>query len=115
MNEEELNNPQWNRLLHCFTINVQLRRDRKKEALNSWNPKVEGILVCGRERHDYFAALQALHSGSYYERTKVGEPDEFDLVLEMDNAVFSELKLPGLSNPQTGRLNWVYTPQERAA
>lgn len=104
MDEEELNNLQWNRLLNYFTINnVQLRRDRKKEALNSWRPIVEAILVYVRERHDYFATLQMFHSGSYYDRTKVGEPDEFDLMLVMENAVFYELKLPGLSNPPTGR------------
>ena len=104
MNEEELDNLQWNRLLNYFTINsIQLRRDRKKEALNSWNPIVEAILIYVRERHDFFGTLQILHSGSYYDRTKVGEPDEFDLMLVMEGAVFYELKLPGLSNPPTGR------------
>ena len=98
MNEEELNI-----FLNYFTRNnVQIRRDRKKEALDSWNPIVEAILVYVRQRHDFFATLRVLHYGSYYERTKVGEPDEFDLMLVMESAVFYELKGPG-SNPPIGK------------
>ena len=98
MNEEELNN-----LLNYFTRNnVQIRRDRKKEALNSWNPIVEAILDYVRQRNIFFATLRVLYYGSYYERTKVGEPDEFDLMLVMESAVFYELKVPGSSNPPIG-------------
>lgn len=106
MNSEGLNDLQLNCLLSRFTINnVQLRRERKTEALNSWKPIVDAILGYVKERHDYFASLRIFHCGSYYERTKVGEPDEFDLMLVMENAVLHELNLPALSNPPIGGFN----------
>lgn len=109
MNGEGFTNLQLNTLLNHFTINyVQLRRDEKKEALNSWKPIVDDILAYVRERSksDYFATLGILHCGSYYERTKVGEPDEFDLMLVMENAVFYEVnELPGVNKPPTGGLD----------
>ena len=101
-----------NTLLKNFTRNyVQLRCDKKKEALNSWKPIVDAILAYVRERSrndnfDYFTTLGILHCGSYYEGTKVGEPDEFDLMLVMENAVFYEVnELPGVNKPPTGGLD----------
>ena len=103
MNREGLNNLQLIRLLNRFTIdNVQIRRDRKTEALNSWKPIVDAILDYVKARHDYFATLRVLHCGSFYERTKAGEPDEFDLMLVMENVKLYKLKLPGLRDPPIG-------------
>ena len=109
MDGEGLSNLQMNTLLNHFTAHhVQLRREEKKEALSSWKPIVEAILPYVRERNDYLASLQCLFSGSSYEGTKVGEPDEFDLMLVMTNAIFREIKdLPGVSKPPTGGLNWI--------
>ena len=100
MNREELN-----KILNRFTNqNVQLRRDRKKEALDSWEPIVHEIVsyVAGDER---FSRLELFHTGSYYERAKVGEPDEFDLMLVMGNlevAGEKDISLYGLSVQPTG-------------
>ena len=111
MDGEDLTNLQMNTLLNHFTTYyVQLRRDEKKEALSSWKPIVEAVLAYvrerSRERNDYLASLQNLYSGSSYEGTKVGEPDEFDLMLVMRSAVFREIKeLPGVNKPPTGGLN----------
>ena len=101
MSGEELSN--LNSLLNRFTTDsVKLRRARKIEALKSWKPIVDGILDYVK-KEKCFAALQTIHSGSYYERTKVGEPDEFDLMLVMTNVKFSELATsPDLSKPPTG-------------
>ena len=111
MDGQDLTYLQLNTLLNHFTTYyVQLRRDEKKEASSSWKPIVEDIILpYVRERNDYLASLQILYSGSSYEGTKVGEPDEFDLMLVMKNAVFREVKgLPGVSRPPTGRLlNWI--------
>jgi len=77
-----------NSLLNQFTDRyVNLRRDRKKEALRAWQPVVDAIVedVKRRDQLGRFARLRILPTGSYYERAKVGEPDEFDLMLVMDN------------------------------
>ena len=75
-----------NTLLNHFTVNnVQLRRDRKTEALNTWQPIVNAIIEQVKENDARFSKLRLLPTGSYYERAKVGEPDEFDLMLVMDN------------------------------
>ena len=86
LNEEGLNN--LNRALNCFSINnVQLRSARKTEALQCWKPIVQAVVDFLKERNDCFASLQILGTGSYYEKTKAGEPDEFDLMLVIDTAV----------------------------
>ena len=111
MDGEDLTNLQMNTLLNHFTTYyVQLSRDEKKEASSSWKPIVEAILAYvrerSRERNDYLATLQILHGGSSYEGTKVGEPDEFDWMLVMKNAVFHEVKEhPDVNKPPTGGLN----------
>ena len=74
--------------LNQFTdSHVKLRRDGKTVALRAWQPIVDAIVdgVKRRDRFDRFASLSILPTGSYYERAKVGEPDEFDLMLVMDN------------------------------
>ena len=76
---EELNN-----LLNLFIENnVQFRHDRKKEALKFWQPIVEEILDYVETEDNRFASLQTFYHGSYYDRTKVKEPNEFDLMLVM--------------------------------
>ena len=77
-----------NSLLNQFTDRyVKLRRDSKTVALRAWQPIVDAIVadVKGRDRLGRFARLRILPTGSYYERAKVGKPDEFDLMLVMDN------------------------------
>ena len=109
MDGESLSNLQMNTLLNHFTAHyVQLRGEEKREASSSWEPIVEAILAYVRERNDYLASFQYLFSGSSYEGTKVGEPDEFDVMLVMKNTIFREVKdLPGVNKPPTGGLNWL--------
>ncbi|XP_078345906.1 cyclic GMP-AMP synthase-like receptor 1 [Oculina patagonica] len=105
-----------NSLLNRFTISsVQLRRKRKTEALNSWKPIVNEILACVKAGKKCFANLQIIHSGSYYEKTKVGEPDEFDLMLVMDNVEFEELPGFACSKPPTGFTRGVMTNNRYSA
>ena len=108
MDGEDLSYLQMNTLLNHFTAHhVQLRHEEKREASSSWKPIVEAILAYVRERNDYLASFQYIFSGSSYEGTKVGEPDEFDLMLVMKNTIFREIKdLPGVNKPPTGGLNW---------
>ena len=109
MDGEHLTNLQMNTLLNHFTAHcVQIRRDERKEASSSWKPIVDDILEYVKERNGYLASLEILYSGSSYEGTKVGEPDEFDLMLVMNNVVFREIKeLPGVNKPPKGGLNWI--------
>lgn len=115
MNEDDLNYLQMNTLLNHFTTHyVQLRRDEKMEALRSWEPIVDDILAYVKERNDFFASLEILYCGSSYEGTKVGEPDEFDLMLVMKNAVFREIgNLPGVNKPPTGTVNKAYVEYQQ--
>lgn len=97
-------------LLNQFTDDyVKLRRERRKEALNVWQPIVNSIVadVKRRDQLGRFAKLRILPTGSYYERAKVGEPDEFDLMLVMDNLEldgdpYDSGENDGLSEPPTG-------------
>ena len=99
-----------NSLLNKFTDDyVKLRQDRKKEALKAWQPIVNAIVedVKRRDQYGRFARLQILPFGSYYERAKVREPDEFDLMLVMDNLEldgdpYDSGEDDGLSEPPTG-------------
>ena len=104
-----MSNLEMNTLLNHFTAHhVQLRREEKREASSSWKPIVEAILAYVRERNDYLASFQFLFSGSSYEGTKVEEPNEFDLILVMKNAIFREIKdLSCVNKPPTGGLNWI--------
>ena len=104
MNAEDLSN--LNTLLNRFTaINVPLRHDRKTEALTTWKPIVKSILDDVKERKECFASIKTFNSGSYYERTKVGEPDEFDLMVVLNNVEFFEVtnRFSGLTKPPTGK------------
>ena len=102
-----------NSLLNQFTDrNVKLRRNEKTIALGAWEPIVDEIVddVKRRDRFDRFASLSKLPTGSYYERAKVGEPDEFDLMLVMDNLEldgdpYDSGEDDGLSEPPIGKIN----------
>ena len=104
MNREDLNS-----LLNRFTVsNVQLRQKRKTEALNSWQPIVNAILEHVKTNDQRFAKLRILPTGSYYERAKVGEPDEFDLMLVVDNLELDAEPFDeddGLREPPIGKTN----------
>ena len=101
-----------NSLLNQFTDRyVKLRRDEKTVALEAWETIVDEIVddVKRRDRFDRFASLSKLPTGSYYERAKVGEPDEFDLMfvmdnLELDGDPYDSGEDDGLSEPPIGKL-----------
>ena len=105
-----------NGVLNRFTdTNVKLRQTEKTEALNLWQPIVTNIVekVKASERDTRFARIQILPTGSYYERAKVGEPDEFDLMLVMDNLEldgepYEEEENDGMSEPPTGESCTMY-------
>ena len=103
MSEQNLNT-----ILNRFTANiVQLRQQRKIEALNCWEPIVKEILEYVKTNDDRFSALQILPTGSYYERAKVKEPDEFDLMLIMDNLELDDAPFEeddGFSEPPIGKI-----------
>lgn len=102
MNEWESLNTTLNR----FTDNVvKFRRDSRTKALKCWRPIVDGIVDYVKRKDDRFHALSVFHKGSYYERSKVGEPDEFDLMLVMDNLELYDEPFEeddGLSEPPIG-------------
>lgn len=96
-----------NGVLNRFTDkNIKLRQTEKTEALNLWQPIVGNIVENVKTRDDRFATIEILPTGSYYERAKVGEPDEFDLMLVMDNLELDgdpyEEENDGMSEPPTG-------------
>lgn len=97
-----------NNILNRFTAsNVQLRKNRKTEALNFWQPKAERIVDYVKRRDARFARLSIFHAGSYYDRVKVGEPDEFDLMLVVENLTldaepYEEDEDDGMREPPTG-------------
>ena len=104
MNEWESLNTTLNR----FTDNVvKFRRDSRTKALECWRPIVDGIVDYVKRKDDRFHALSVFHKGSYYERSKVGEPDEFDLMLVMDNLELYDEPFEeddGLSEPPIGKV-----------
>ena len=86
---------------------VQLRRDRKTEALKCWEPIVNGILEYVQTKDRRFRALHIFPTGSYYERAKVKEPDEFDLMLVMDNLELDDAPFEeddGFREPPIGKI-----------
>ena len=101
-----------NTRLNQFTDHyVMLRQDSKRKALDAWQPIVDAIVedVKARDQLGRFAKLRVLPTGSYYERAKVGEPDEFDLMLvvdnlELDGDPYDSGEDDGLSEPPTGIL-----------
>ena len=114
MNGQDLNTS-----LNRFTDQiVKLRQTEKSDALSSWQPIVDKIVDFVRQEdvHGRFVKLKLVPTGSYYERAKVGAPDEFDLMLEiekleLDAAPYEEYENDGMSEPPTGNkvLNTVKT------
>ena len=87
---------------------VSLRKSEKRKALDFWEPKVRDILENVKEKDTRFAGMEMQFKGSYYERCKVGEPDEFDLMLVMKNLElngdpYDDTEDDGMSEPPTGR------------
>lgn len=103
MNEQNLNTT-----LNQVVANiVQLRQKRKEEALKCWEPIVKEILEYVKKKDHRFSAIRILHTGSYYERAKVKEPDEFDLMLVMDNLELDDAPFEeddGFSEPPIGKI-----------
>ncbi|XP_068762756.1 cyclic GMP-AMP synthase-like receptor 1 [Montipora capricornis] len=97
-----------NSLLKRFTDrNVVLRQNLKTEALQYWKPIVDEVVQYVKERENRFSKMQILSTGSYYERSKVGEPDEFDLMLvvedlELDDDPYDDDEDDGMSEPPEG-------------
>ena len=83
-----MNNPRpnLNNYLNWYTErNVKTRREMKTKALECWQPIVKEIVDYVKRTDDRFASLRTFPTGSYYEGTKVKEPNEFDLMLVMED------------------------------
>ena len=97
-----------NTVLNRFTnSNVVLRKRLKTDALEHWEPIVNRVVQKVKESDDRFSKMQILRTGSYYERTKVDAPDEFDLMLvvenlELDDDPYSDDEDDGMSEPPKG-------------
>ena len=95
-------------LNHFTSKKVTLRKSEKREALHFWEPIVKDILEHVKKKDIRFAGMEMQFKGSYYERCKVGEPDEFDLMLVMKNLElngdpYDDNEDDGMSEPPTGR------------
>ena len=104
---------QLNAILNLYTSEkVTLRQDEKTEALDFCWPIVGEILEYVKLKDSRFAAMEIVGKGSYYERCKVGEPDEFDLMLvikdlELDDDPYSDTEDDEMSaEPPTGRYTY---------
>ena len=104
---------QLNAILNRFiSEKVTLRQDEKSEALDFFWPVVEEILEYVQLKDSRFAAMEIEGKGSYYERCKVGEPDEFDLMLiikdlESDGDLYSDTEDDEMSAERpTGRYTY---------
>ncbi|XP_048585373.1 putative nucleotidyltransferase MAB21L1 [Nematostella vectensis] len=67
-----------------FSQKITIHQDAKQKALAAWQPPVQKILKFVEERNTYYKFDRLLMTGSYYERVKVKNPDEFDLMIEID-------------------------------
>ncbi|XP_073246852.1 cyclic GMP-AMP synthase-like receptor 1 [Porites lutea] len=78
--------PNLNNFLNWYTErNVKTRREMKTKALECWQPIVKEIVDYVKSTDDRFASLRTFPTGSYYERAKAKEPNEFDLMLVMED------------------------------
>ena len=84
-----------------FESKVQLSQKKKNDALRYWEPIVDCIIDYVKKNDDRFASLSRFNSGSYYERAKVGEPDEFDLMLIFEDLIVTST-VSFQTGPQTG-------------
>ncbi|XP_029192123.2 protein mab-21-like 2 [Acropora millepora] len=99
---------QLNIILNRFTSDkVMLRKSEKAKALEFWEPKVDNILRSIKRKDERFARMETQRKGSYYERCKVGKPDEFDLTLvlenlELDDEPYDDTEDDGMGEPPKG-------------
>ena len=106
------NMSQLNTILNRFTSDkVMLRKSEKAKALEFWEPKVDNILRSIKRKDERFAKMETLFKGSYYERCKVGQPDEFDLTLvlenlELDDEPYGDTEDDGMGEPPKGRYTY---------
>ena len=78
--------PNLNNFLNWYTERkVKTRREMKTKALECWQPIVKEIVDYVKRSDDRFASLCTFPTGSYYEGAKVKEPNEFDLMLVMED------------------------------
>ena len=97
-----------NAVLKRFTdCNVVLRPNLKTEALQYWKPIVESVVEYVKAIDGRFSKMRRLPTGSYYEMSKVGEPDEFDWMLvveglELDDDPYDDDEHDGISEPPEG-------------
>ena len=102
---------QLNSILNRYTSEkVTLRQDEIEKAVRFWKPRLEDILQYVQNKDIRFAGMDVQFAGSYYERCKVGEPNEFDIML-----VIKDLELngepyedDGMRNPPRGRYNFLH-------
>ena len=82
----KMSNTNLDHFLHCYTEhNVKTRREMKTKALECWQPIVRSIIKDVKRTDDRFASLRTFSTGSFYEGTKVKNPNEFDLMLVMED------------------------------
>ena len=90
-----------------FERKVQLNQKSKSDALSCWEPIVDWIIDYVKESDERFASLRRFGSGSYYERAKVREPNEFDLMLIFEDLTATSMVSfttgPGMTEPPLGR------------
>ncbi|XP_067042666.1 cyclic GMP-AMP synthase-like receptor 1 isoform X2 [Acropora muricata] len=94
-----------NDILNRFTnekVSLRNSKSEKRKALDFWEPKVRDILENVKQKDPRFAGMEMQFKGSYYERCKVGEPDEFDLMLVMKNL---ELNGDPYDDPEDDRMS----------
>ena len=95
-----------NNFLNWYTERkVKTRREMKTKALKYWKPIVKAIVDYVKRTDDRFASLRTFPTGSYYEGTKVKEPNEFDLMLVMEDLPIGNIGYRTKGNSATD-----YTP-----
>uniref|UniRef100_A0A3B3RXL9 Cyclic GMP-AMP synthase n=1 Tax=Paramormyrops kingsleyae TaxID=1676925 RepID=A0A3B3RXL9_9TELE len=60
---------------------LRIRKTTRSESTAVINTIVENIIKYFKNRTDCFNQVTSLRTGSYYENVKVGQPDEFDVIL----------------------------------
>ena len=63
---------------------VRIKRESKTVALRVWEEPVGRILNNVESRDVRFQIQEVVPGGSFYERLKVKEPDEFDMMIVME-------------------------------
>lgn len=94
-----------NPILNRYTREkVTLRQSEKRKAKDFCQPIVEVIVEYVKIKDIRFAGMEIQRSGSYYERCKVGEPDEFDFMLVIKGLELDAVyEYNGMSEAPKGR------------